>query len=648
MHVSLVLQHQAGVKRKESFSTRSTDKTDSLQRSLGNVRDVLKWLHSPERAAERLPLELIARYQLAVWERLAVVAQAEFVASDGQVSLHQADHPQGKDFAAFGCAMTKEEAWELMLWGAGARRGDEELCKSAVEAVVEYVESAGLDKPQGFELLYLGFDKLLSQEQMDALVTEIVTSEKGRTEVDGGIYVLSLLEAKVHEWFEGVDANGSAPALIDFLQSLANASGGTVPATQARPPKDIPKKAFKSWQGPIIRFAQKLSSSAPSSSSSAEATRRMTTGGSHIDMPDSAQGDYGAGVERADQAALEAFKAGDGPFNFGWLASASPLATPRLLLVSNHDGSHETVVHNLLGYERVIRLKPGFAPVMSAALAAKERRVRTSGGIFWQHYGTLGHDEVSIPFDGAFMGRKVALEAAAAQSIARAQAMRVAHGLPPAASTDRWSIDASRFKVDEEQMDKEKRVKQAGGFACQANYEARVAEVDYYREQLELSYTELEARGVEHFTPVLTGRLEDGRPPLSNFAFESARPIEFAHLGEVLLTSAETGELDGSASELELFVGDLEAHVRCAEVLQQLERADMEECEATRPADRGEPPTAAQTPPSMAFHLHPAHPCAPITRTRCALTCLALHHTPTPTHHMPHQGLARPPRPLGR
>ena len=70
MHVSLVLQHQACVKRKESFSTRSTDKTASLQCSLDNVRDVLKWLHSSERAAERLPLELIARYQLAVWERL--------------------------------------------------------------------------------------------------------------------------------------------------------------------------------------------------------------------------------------------------------------------------------------------------------------------------------------------------------------------------------------------------------------------------------------------------------------------------------------------------------------------------------------------------------------------------------------------------
>ena len=79
---------------------------------------------------------------------------------------------------------------------------------------------------------------------MDAFVEAIVESEKGRTDVDA-IYVLSTLEANVHEWLETVDAEGSVSALIDYLQSLANASGGTVPATQAREPKDIPRPACK-------------------------------------------------------------------------------------------------------------------------------------------------------------------------------------------------------------------------------------------------------------------------------------------------------------------------------------------------------------------------------------------------------------------
>ena len=42
-----------------------------------------------------------------------------------------------------------------MLRGGGARRGDVELCESAVDAVVQYVASAGLDEPQGFELVYV-------------------------------------------------------------------------------------------------------------------------------------------------------------------------------------------------------------------------------------------------------------------------------------------------------------------------------------------------------------------------------------------------------------------------------------------------------------------------------------------------------------
>ena len=372
----------------------------------------------------------------------------------------------------------------------------------------------------------------------------------------------------------------------------------------------------------------------------------MTTGDSHIDMPNSAQGEFGAAVEQADRAALEAFKWGEGPFAHGWLDRASRFATARALLFSNHDGSHETVVHNLLGYERVVRPKVGFALIFSAALAAKERRVRTSGGIFWEHFGTFANDEVSIPFDGAFMGRKAALEAAAAESIARAQAVRVERGLQPAAPTDRWSIDASRFKVDKKQMDKERRVRQAGGFAAHANYEARVAEVDYSSEQLELLYTELEARGVEHFSPVLTGRLEDARPPLPNFAFDENtwinHPMEVMEAAvemDELLTPKELMELDVEASELNVFVNNLSAQVRCAELLECLERADTKECEATRPADRGAPlgsrslhrvaPTPGYIPHTCPTHAQPI-------RTQCALLTLS-HHARSPhPHSAPH------------